>query len=189
MPSSENPELPDRPTIPDVGAKLRPRSKDLLDRMRESIEKLARDRTSRGDLKILSRTLRELRYAFKVFAPYRRQRKVTVFGSARTREEEPAYQQAVRFGRAMAEHDWFVVTGASAGIMEAGHRGAGRDHSMGLNILLPFEQDANPVIAGDSKLVHMKYFFTRKLMFVKESHAVVCLPGGFGSAGASPSRP
>jgi uncharacterized protein (TIGR00730 family) len=149
--------------------------------MKESIDKLALDRTSRGDLKILSRTLRELRYAFKVFARYRRRRKVTMFGSARTRENEPAYHQAVRFGRAMAEHDWLVVTGASAGIMEAGHRGAGRAHSMGLNILLPFEQDANPVIAGDSKLVHMKYFFTRKLMFVKESHALVCLPGGLGT--------
>jgi uncharacterized protein (TIGR00730 family) len=149
--------------------------------MKESIDKLTRDGTSRGDLKILSRTLRELRYAFKVFAPYRRHRKVTMFGSARTREEAPAYRQAVRFGRAMAEQDWFVVTGASAGIMEAGHRGAGREHSMGLNILLPFEQNANPVIAGDSKLVHMKYFFTRKLMFVKESDAVVCLPGGLGT--------
>jgi uncharacterized protein (TIGR00730 family) len=149
--------------------------------MQESVAKLARDRTSRGDLKILSRTLRELRYAFKVFAPYRRQRKVTVFGSARTERQEPAYQQAERFGRAMAEHDWFVVTGAAAGIMEAGHRGAGCEHSMGLNILLPFEQDANPIIAGDDKLVHMKYFFTRKLMFVKESDALVCLPGGFGT--------
>ena len=88
---------------------------------------------------------------------------------------------AVDFGRSMAEHDWLVITGAAAGIMEAGHVGAGREHSMGLNILLPFEQDANPVIAGDEKLVHMKYFFTRKLMFVKECDAVVCLPGGFGT--------
>jgi uncharacterized protein (TIGR00730 family) len=81
----------------------------------------------------------------------------------------------------MAENNWLVVTGAASGIMEAGHRGAGREHSMGLNILLPFEQDANPIIAGDPKLVYMKYFFTRKVMFVKECHAVVCLPGGFGT--------
>ena len=81
----------------------------------------------------------------------------------------------------MAKHDWLIVTGAASGIMEAGHRGAGRTHSMGLNIMLPFEQEANPVIAGDHKLVHMKYFFTRKLMFVKECDAVVCLPGGFGT--------
>jgi uncharacterized protein (TIGR00730 family) len=158
-----------------------PRGADLLDEMKESIDKLARDGTSRGDLKILNRALRELRYAFKVFAPYRRQRKVSVFGSARTAENDPAYRQAVHFCRTMAENDWFVVTGASAGIMEAGHRGAGRAHSMGLNILLPFEQNANTVIEGDPKLVHMKYFFTRKLMFVKESDALVCLPGGFGT--------
>ena len=154
---------------------------DLIGNIKESADKLERDGSSRGDLKLLSRALRELRYAFKVFAPYRRQRKVTVFGSARTQPDDPAYQEAVKFGRAMAEHQWFVVTGAASGIMEAGHEGAGRDHSMGLNILLPFEQEANPVIVGDPKLVNMKYFFTRKVMFVKECNAVVCLPGGFGT--------
>lgn len=154
---------------------------ELIATIKRSADKLAADRTSRGDLKIISRALRELRYAFKVFAPYRRCRKVTVFGSARTPPSAAAYQQAVAFGRAMAAHDWMVVTGASSGIMEAGHVGAGRDHSMGLNILLPVEQIANPIIAGDRKLVHMKYFFTRKLMFVKESHAMCLLPGGFGT--------
>lgn len=154
---------------------------DLLERIRFTCEKLVQDRTSRGDVKILSRTLRELRYAFKVFAKYRDRRKVTVFGSARTLPEAPAYQQAVAFGRAMAEANWMVVTGAGGGIMEAGHRGAGREMSMGLNIMLPFEQHANPIIAGDPKLVHLKYFFTRKLMFVKECDAVVCLPGGLGT--------
>ena len=154
---------------------------DLIEKIKESADKLASDRTSRGDLKILSRALRELRYAFKVFSPYRHRRKVTVFGSARTNPHEPAYQQAVRFGRAMSEHGWLVVTGAGGGIMEAGQVGAGRTNSMGLNIMLPFEQAANPVIAGDSKLVHMKYFFTRKLMFVKESDAICLLPGGFGT--------
>ncbi|MEE3369917.1 MAG: TIGR00730 family Rossman fold protein [Planctomycetota bacterium] len=157
------------------------RNADLIDRIKQSADKLADDGSSRGDLKLLSRTLRELRYAFKVFAPFRRRRKVTVFGSARTPEEHPAYRQAVSFGQQMAEREWLVVTGAAAGIMEAGHRGAGRDHSMGLNIMLPFEQEANPIIAGDHKLVHMKYFFTRKVMFVKECDAVVCLPGGFGT--------
>jgi uncharacterized protein (TIGR00730 family) len=154
---------------------------ELIETIRESTNKLARDHTSRGDLKILSRTLRELRYAFKVFSPYRRVRKVTVFGSARTGSDAPAYAQAVAFGRLMAEAKWLVVTGAASGIMEAGHVGAGREHSMGLNILLPFEQSANRVIKGDPKLVHMKYFFTRKLMFVKESDAVCLLPGGFGT--------
>ncbi len=159
----------------------RQRIADLIAQIKESADKLAADQPSRGDLKILSRTMRELRYAFKVFSPYRSRRKVTVFGSARTRPDKPAYQQAVKFGRAMAENGWLVVTGAASGIMEAGHVGAGRENSMGLNIMLPFEQSANPIIAGDPKLVHMKYFFTRKLMFVKECDAVVLFPGGFGT--------
>jgi uncharacterized protein (TIGR00730 family) len=154
---------------------------ELIERIKESTDKLATDHPSRGDLKILSRTLKELRYAFKVFAPYRRMRKVTVFGSARTGADHPAYRQAVAFGQAMSAQGWFVITGASSGIMEAAHIGSGRDHAMGLNILLPFEQVANSVIAGDPKLVHMKYFFTRKLMFVKETDAICLLPGGFGT--------
>jgi uncharacterized protein (TIGR00730 family) len=173
------PELP--PGLEDVERIDHRRIADLIAEIKLSADKLATDRTSRGDLKILSRTLRELRYAFKVFTPYRTRRKVTVFGSARTRPQEPAFEQAVAFGRAMAQHEWLVVTGAASGIMEAGHIGAGRENSMGLNIMLPFEQYANPVIAGDTKLVHMKYFFTRKLMFVKECDAVCCLPGGFGT--------
>jgi uncharacterized protein (TIGR00730 family) len=154
---------------------------DLIELIKETADKLARDGSTRGDLKVLSRTLKELRYAFKVFAPYRRSRKVSIFGSARTQPSELTYQQAVAFGRAMAEQDWLVITGAASGIMEAGHVGAGRESSMGLNIMLPFEQSANSIINGDPKLVHMKYFFTRKLMFVKECDAVVCLPGGFGT--------
>ncbi len=154
---------------------------ELIQTIKDSADKLASDHTSRGDLKILSRTLLELRYAFKVFSPYRHNRKVTVFGSARTTPEQPAYQQALAFGHAMAAQNWLVVTGGASGIMEAGHAGAGREHSMGLNILLPFEQSANPIIAGDHKLVYMKYFFTRKLMFVKESDAFCLMPGGFGT--------
>lgn len=165
----------------DHNAADRDKASDLIDLIKQSADKLALDQTSRGDLKLLSRTLRELRYAFKVFTPYRGRRKVTVFGSARTLPDHPAYQQAVAFGRAMAAHEWLVLTGAASGIMEAGHVGAGREHSMGLNIMLPFEQSANQVIAGDPKLVHMKYFFTRKLMFVKECDAVCLLPGGFGT--------
>ena len=154
---------------------------ELIQGIKGLVDKLAGDSTSRGDLKIISRALLELRYAFKVFSPYRRTRKVTVFGSARTTPEQPAYQQALQFSRTMAEHDWLVITGAASGIMEAGHEGAGREHSMGLNILLPFEQSANPIILGDRKLVYMKYFFTRKLMFVKESDAFCLMPGGFGT--------
>lgn len=172
--------IDNRPAELAGGARTR-HTEDLIERIKESADQLARDGSTRGDLKILSRALRELRYAFKVFTPYRREYKVSVFGSARTPADNPAYQQAVRFGREMAEKNWFVLTGAASGIMEAGHVGAGREKSMGLNIMLPFEQDANPVIAGDHKLVHMKYFFTRKLMFVKECDAVVCFPGGFGT--------
>ncbi|QDU77911.1 putative lysine decarboxylase [Bremerella volcania] len=155
--------------------------KNLLDQIRQTADKLQRDAATRGDLKLLSRSLKELRYAFKVFTPFRGKRKVTIFGSARTRPDHPTYQTAADFAQQMAEDDWLVITGAGSGIMEAGHRGAGRANSMGLNIMLPFEQQANPVIHGDEKLVNMKYFFTRKLMFVKECDAVVCLPGGFGT--------
>lgn len=175
------PHQPTNLPVGDPAERTKRHVADLIELIKESAEKLKDDDARRGDLKILSRTLRELRYAFKVFAPYRSRPKVTIFGSARTRPDHPCYQQAMEFGRRMASCNWLVVTGAASGIMEAGHRGAGREASMGLNIMLPFEQEANPVIAGDPKLVHMKYFFTRKLMFVKESHAVCCLPGGFGT--------
>jgi uncharacterized protein (TIGR00730 family) len=154
---------------------------EQIEQIYETAEKLRRDQPSLGDTKILSRALRELRYAFKVFAPYRSRRKVVIFGSARTPPEKPSFQTGVELGRAMADAGWMVVTGAGNGIMEAGHIGAGRENSMGLNIMLPFEQSSNPVIAGDPKLVTMKYFFTRKLMFVKECDAMVLLPGGFGT--------
>ncbi len=154
---------------------------DLYELMRQTIERLEADKTARGDLKLLSRTIRELRYAFKVFRPYRRRRKVTIFGSARTRSEHPDYIAAESLARAMAGHGWMVITGAGGGIMEAGNKGAGREASMGLNIMLPFEQRANEYIDRDPKLVTLKYFFTRKLMFVKECSAVACAPGGFGT--------
>lgn len=154
---------------------------DLYEVLRDTIQRLEADATARGDLKILSRTLRELRYAFKVFRPYRRRRKVTIFGSARTAPDHPDYVTTEEFSRRIAGHGWMVITGAGGGIMEAGHKGAGREASMGLNIMLPFEQSANPYISGDPKLVTLKYFFTRKLMFVKECSAVVCAPGGFGT--------
>lgn len=164
------------PKVPSTG-----RNADLIEQLRDAAAKLERDDSSRGDLKLLARAIRELRYAFQAFRPFQLQRKVSIFGSARTPSGAPDYDLAEQIGQRMAAHEWLVITGAAQGIMEAGHRGAGRSHSMGLNILLPFEQRANDVIAGDEKLVHMKYFFTRKVMFVKESDAVVCLPGGFGT--------
>jgi uncharacterized protein (TIGR00730 family) len=154
---------------------------ELVAEIKATADKLQADGCTRGDLKILSRALKELRYAFKVFTPYRRNRKVTVFGSARTRSDQPTWRQAEAFGRQMAAEGWMVLTGAGGGIMEAAHVGSGREMAMGLNILLPFEQEANSVIAGDPKLVNLKYFFTRKLLFVKEVHAVVSCPGGFGT--------
>lgn len=153
-----------------------------VQQIKETADKLLRDRASRGDVKLLSTALRELRYCFKVFNMFREHRKVTVFGSARLPLTDPSCVQAIEFGRRMAEMKWMVITGAAAGIMEAGHVGAGADNSIGINILLPFEQHANPVIKDDStKLMHLKYFFTRKLLFVKESDAVVLFPGGFGT--------
>jgi uncharacterized protein (TIGR00730 family) len=153
----------------------------FLQQIRETADKLARDKATRGDVKLLATAMRELRYCLKVFAGYRGRRKVTVFGSARTKADHPAYRSAVEFGERMAAAGFMVITGAASGIMEAGHVGAGRDNSFGVNILLPFEQGANPVIHGDPKLMNMRYFFTRKLIFVKESDAVALFPGGFGT--------
>ena len=143
--------------------------------------RLSREDSNRGELKLVSAAVKEFRYSFGVFAPYRGVRKCTLFGSARIQEGDPAYTCARDFAAAIAARDWMVITGAGPGIMEAGHEGAGADKSFGVNIVLPFESDANPVIADDPKLINFKYFFTRKVMFVKESHAFVLLPGGFGT--------
>jgi uncharacterized protein (TIGR00730 family) len=143
--------------------------------------KLLRDQTNRGDIKLINKSFKELRYALKIFAPYRDFRKVSIFGSARTLENHNDYVQAARFGKIMADAGWMVITGAGGGIMAAGHGGAGKDPSFGLAIRLPFEQKTNPFIEGDPKLINFKYFFTRKLMFVRSSHAVAIFPGGFGT--------
>ncbi|HET6323425.1 MAG TPA: LOG family protein [Planctomycetaceae bacterium] len=178
IPAKAGPATP--PSVPGTPSVGEPHS-TLVDEIKQTADKLAADGATRGDLKILSRVLRELRYAFKVFTPYRRQFKVTVFGSARTARDNPAYLQSVEFGRRMAAAHWMVVTGAGGGIMEGAHVGAGKEMSMGVNIMLPFEQESNAVISQDQKLVHLKYFFTRKLLFVKEVHAVALFPGGFGT--------
>ncbi len=143
--------------------------------------KLLRDQTNRGDIKLINKSFKELRYALKIFAPYRDFRKVSIFGSARTLENHEDYQQAAKFGKLMADAGWMVITGAGGGIMAAGHGGAGKDPSFGLAIRLPFEQKTNPFIEGDPKLINFKYFFTRKLIFVRSSHAVAIFPGGFGT--------
>jgi uncharacterized protein (TIGR00730 family) len=161
--------------------RLPPGIEQLVQQLRETADKLLRDGATRADVKLLNTALKELRYSFKIFTPYRTVRKVTVFGSARLPATNPAYQQAAEFGRRIAQAGWMVITGAASGIMEAGMVGAGREKSIGVNILLPFEQEANPIIRGDLKLMNLKYFFTRKLLFVKEADAVALFPGGFGT--------
>ena len=142
---------------------------------------LGNDELSTLDLKIASSALKEMREAFQMFTPYAQHKKVTIFGSARTTKDDPVYRQTEQVAARLAGENWMVVTGAGPGIMEAGMAGAGRDRSIGVSIRLPFETSANPIIAGDEKYVSMKYFFTRKLMLVKESHAFICMPGGFGT--------
>jgi uncharacterized protein (TIGR00730 family) len=146
-----------------------------------SFLKIVDDDLDTLDLKIINRSFRELRYAFRVFKPYRHIRKVSIFGSARTPEDNPYYKMAVTFARLLAERDYMVITGAADGIMKAGNEGAGTDKSFGINIHLPSEQGANEYIVDDPKLVTFKYFFTRKLIFVMESHAIALFPGGFGT--------
>ena len=153
----------------------------LLKEMLLSVIKLHEGDVDILNIKILNRALKELRYGFKVFHPYRRTRKVSIFGSARTPPDDPNYQLGYRFGRLLRERGFMVITGAGPGIMLAGHEGAGQDHSFGVNIMLPFEQGPNTLIADNEKLVHLKYFFSRKLLFVKESHATALFPGGFGT--------
>ena len=154
---------------------------EFVRQMLVSVVGLAREDVSTGDLKLLNSAIKELRHAIRVFAPYRGVRKVAAFGSARTRDDEPAWHQARDFAARMAEAGWMTITGGGGGIMEAAQRGAGRDQSFGVNIQLPFEQRVNPVIAGDPKLINFRYFFSRKVTFVKESHAIALFPGGFGT--------
>ena len=143
--------------------------------------KLIRDEADPGELKLISRSLKELRYALKVFRPYRETLKVSIFGSARTLETDPAYHAAVQFARAMAGEGWMVITGAGDGIMRAGHGGAGAEASFGVSIRLPFETNANDYILGDPKLITFRYFFTRKIIFLWQSHAIALFPGGYGT--------
>jgi hypothetical protein len=147
----------------------------------ENALKMLQDVEHSGDVRVMQTAVRELRYAFRLFAPYADRRKVTVFGSARTRPDAPEYRQAAEFARKMSEAGWMVITGAGPGIMQAGHEGAGPENSFGANIRLPWEQTANPVIQGDKKLIHFKYFFTRKLTFLRHADALALFPGGFGT--------
>ena len=154
---------------------------DLITEMLQEILKLSGEERDRGDLKILARALGELSQAFEIFAPYRSIRKVSIFGSTRVRKGEPYYEMAADLARRLTREGFMIITGAGDGIMAAGHDGAGREKSFGVNIELPFRQPANRFIAGDSKLMTFHFFFTRKLIFVKEGDAFVFFPGGFGT--------
>ncbi len=154
---------------------------DLAEEIIVTALKVYADNLNRGDMKILNTAMKELRQSLKIFEPYRAVRKVAVFGSARTPKSSPEYLQAEKFSKSIVQKNWMVITGAASGIMQAGNEGAGRKNSFGMNIQLPFEQEANPVMLKDEKLMAFKYFFTRKLMFLRESHATLLCPGGFGT--------
>ena len=182
-----------KPEKPPVDPELKRRIEELIafrggghneDAVADIIEnalKLLSDLEDTGDARVIQTAVRELRYAYRLFAPYAAKRKVTMFGSARTAPNKQEYLQAVDFGRKIVQAGWMVITGAGPGIMQAGHEGAGAENSFGANIRLPWEQGANPVIAQDKKLVTFKYFFTRKLTFIRHSDAIVLFPGGFGT--------
>ncbi|MCY3021252.1 MAG: LOG family protein [Planctomycetota bacterium] len=154
---------------------------DLICEMMMSVLRMVRDGTTRAELKLLAAAIREMRYGFNTFRPYLHRRKITIFGSARTPPTAPEYKQAWLFAGEMVKRKFMVITGAGGGIMEAAQGGAGRADSFGVNIKLPFEQVANRFIEGDRKLLHFRYFFTRKLCFVKEASAIALFPGGFGT--------
>jgi uncharacterized protein (TIGR00730 family) len=176
-------DLESPPGVSPAGSRLS--SAELVERhvgeIVETARKLVRDGATVGDVKLINAALKEMRYAFRVFAAYKQMRKVTTFGSARTPEDHPAYRQAHEFARRVADRGWMVITGAGPGIMRACQEGSGRDRSFGINIRLPFEQKPNEFIHRDAKLINFKYFFTRKLLFVKEADAIALFPGGFGT--------
>ncbi len=154
---------------------------DLIFEMIVSAARLAHDSANRGDLKIANAALKEMRHAFDVFSPYYSTRKAAIFGSARTKRDDPLYAQTERVARQLADREWMVITGAGPGIMEAGIGGAGADNSFGAGIKLPFEAATTQFLADDPKLVMFRYFFTRKVTFIKEADGFICLPGGFGT--------
>jgi uncharacterized protein (TIGR00730 family) len=143
--------------------------------------KAGQEDDTRADLKLMNTSLKEMRFTSKVFGPYRNVKKVTVFGSARTKPQQPMYEMACELGRKLAAAGYMVITGGGPGIMQAVNEGAGPEHSFGINIQLPFEQRPNPVIDGNPRYILYKYFFNRKVAFLKEAHAVTLFPGGFGT--------
>lgn len=186
QPAQKRAEMPDIAErldrlIADVGGQPGSMHARLVKDLLTAGLKLIPDGRDTGELKLITAAVKELRYAYRIFAQYAQPHKVTIFGSARTPPDHPDYAAAHDFGKLMAEAGWMAITGAGDGIMKAGHEGPGRQASFGVAIRLPFETTANTVIAGDQKLIHFRYFFTRKLMFLSQAEAVACFPGGFGT--------
>jgi len=179
--------------LPDASEPLRSEVIQLLDRLPQAkhgeliqlalatLVRMANEEVDRLDWKILNASLQDMERAFSTFYPYRHIRKIAIFGSARISPDTDEYRMAVEFAQRITHQGFMVITGAGGGIMQAGNEGAGREKSFGLNIQLPFEQGANPFIEGDRKLIPFKYFFTRKLFFLRESDALALFPGGFGT--------
>ncbi len=157
------------------------RCPDLVREMIIAALKAGQESGERSDLKLMNTTMKEMRITTRIFGQYRQVRKVTVFGSARTKPREPVYQMAVEFGSRLAEEGFMVITGAGGGIMEAANIGAGPGMSFGVNIRLPFEQRANDTLEGNPRLITYKYFFNRKVAFLREASAIALFPGGFGT--------
>jgi uncharacterized protein (TIGR00730 family) len=154
---------------------------DLIREMILTALKAGQETDYRADLKLMRTTMKEMRYTNKVFGPFRDRKKVTIFGSARTLPGDPVYQKCVTFSRLLAERGYMTITGGGGGIMQAGNEGAGADNSFAVNIHLPFEQETNPVMESSLNTITYKYFFNRKVAFLKEADAVVLFPGGFGT--------
>ncbi len=182
------PHVTDEQTIKDIEALIESQGGDpatfageMITQLIQTSLRLISDGQDTGQLKLLNRALKDMRYAYRVFNRYRGTRKIAIFGSARTPPDHPNYQAAREFSAAIARDGWMSITGAGDGIMKAGHEGPQRHASFGLSIRLPFETTANTVIEGDPKLINFRYFFTRKLMFMSHADAVAVFPGGFGT--------
>lgn len=167
--------------VKDMGAAGGSYNARLVRELIQTALRLIPDGRDTGELKLITTAVKELRYAYRVFGQFPEPHKISIFGSARTPADHPDYAAAREFGKLISDKGWMVITGAGDGIMKAGHEGPGRSASFGVAIRLPFETNANQVIAGDEKLIYFRYFFTRKLMFLSQSEAVALFPGGFGT--------
>ncbi|OGW83606.1 MAG: Rossman fold protein, TIGR00730 family [Omnitrophica bacterium RIFCSPLOWO2_01_FULL_45_10] len=158
-----------------------PENERLLREILTTAVKLGRESNDKGDLKLVNNALKELRHSFRIFAPYRDVKKVIIFGSARSKKTSAEYKMAEEFTKKLTQKGYMIVTGGGSGVMEAGNKGAEAGKEFALNIRLPFEQKPNPYIDEKDKIINFKYFFIRKLIFVKETDATALFPGGFGT--------